>query len=222
MHDSRNIPVCRVLSFGPFMLDPARRRLEKDGVPRRLCKRAMDVLLTLISRPLEVVSAQELMAAVWPFRPVDAGCLRIHIDILLKVLSDSAATRYIADIAGRGFSFMAPVGIAEIDISHCGMVSGDVIANVRFDDRERILLGCLFGMTRTFSLPDALVATLGTGLGLAGLPATLAQLVTKSLIVAPAGGRAPTYRIADIVRARLDDGLSAGIGHEPQLWRLSP
>ena len=219
MRGSRGAPVCRALSFGPFLVSTAGRRLEKDGVPRRLGERAMDVLLTLISRPLEVISTQELMAAVWPLRPVDERCLRFHIDMVLRTLSDSSGTRYIADIIGHGFSFMAPVGIAEIDASRRGTVLGDVTACVRLDDGERTLLGSLIGLTRAFSLPDAFVAIIGTGLDPSELPMIMARLVAKSLVVAPVEGRTSTYRLADIVHACLDDRLDASIGHEPELWR---
>ena len=54
------------VTFGPFRLWPAERRLEKSGRPVAVGGRALDILVALIKRPGEVVSKQELMRRVWP------------------------------------------------------------------------------------------------------------------------------------------------------------
>jgi tetratricopeptide (TPR) repeat protein len=55
----------QALDFGQFRLLPAKRLLTQGGVPVPLSGRALDILLILIERRLEVVSKEELMRRVW-------------------------------------------------------------------------------------------------------------------------------------------------------------
>ena len=55
------------LRFGPagrFELQPTERRLLVDGQPAALGARALDVLITLASRPDRLVSKNELLGAI--------------------------------------------------------------------------------------------------------------------------------------------------------------
>ena len=102
--------VPEIIHFGPFSLIASERRLTKEGVAVELGSRALDILVALISRPNELVSKQELMARVWPEISVEEGSLRFHIAGLRKALGDGqGGARYIATLAGRGYSFVAPV-----------------------------------------------------------------------------------------------------------------
>jgi hypothetical protein len=140
-------------------------------------------------------------------RDVGESCLRFHIDMLHRILCDGSGSRYIANIASHGFSFMAPVGITEVDVFRCGTVPGGVTASTCLDDAERTRLASLGGLTRAFSLPEAFVAVIGAGLDPSELPTIMVRLVAKSLVVAPAEGRTSTYRLAEAVRACFDDTL---------------
>ena len=100
----------QILAFGPFELIPAQRRLLRSGEPVRLGSRAMDILAALIARPGEVVGKGELIASVWPNVFVEENNLRVHVTALRKALGDDpAAARYIANVPGRGYSFVAAV-----------------------------------------------------------------------------------------------------------------
>lgn len=107
-----------IISFGPFRLYPAARALEKDGIPLALGNRALDILVVLAERAGEVVSHRELLARVWRDLVVDPSNLRVHINGLRRALGqgpgdnngDSDGTeRYIANVIGQGYSFVAPV-----------------------------------------------------------------------------------------------------------------
>src|SRR5216684_1438427 len=99
-----------IISFGPFRLVATERLLEKDGVPLSLGSRALDLLIALVERATEVVSKRELMARAWPNLVVDEGSLRFHIASLRKVLGDrQPGVRYVANVAGRGYCFVAPI-----------------------------------------------------------------------------------------------------------------
>jgi len=100
--------------FGPFHLEPAARRLEKAGAVVPLGGRAFDLLVVLAEHAGQVVSKRELMARVWSDVTVDEGSLRVHIAALRKALGDGeAGARYVANIPGRGYSFVAPVSRSE-------------------------------------------------------------------------------------------------------------
>lgn len=98
-----------IISFGPFRLVASERLLTKDGLLVGVGGRAFDILVTLASRPNEVVSKRELLARVWPDVTVEEGSLRFHVATLRKALGDGrGGARYIATVAGRGYCFIAP------------------------------------------------------------------------------------------------------------------
>jgi predicted ATPase/DNA-binding winged helix-turn-helix (wHTH) protein len=102
-----------VICFGPFRLSISERALEKGGVPVRLGSRALDILITLLERPAEVVTKKELFARVWPDLVVDEGNLRYHVSALRKALGQGrSGTRYVTNVSGRGYCFVAPISRA--------------------------------------------------------------------------------------------------------------
>lgn len=105
------------LAFGPYRLAPSHRILLNDGRPVQLSGRAFDLLLALIERAGEVVSKEELIARVWPSTVVEENNLRVHIGTLRKVLCpDDSGMRYVENVVGRGYSFVAPVSRISRDI----------------------------------------------------------------------------------------------------------
>lgn len=98
------------MSFGPYSVDAGRRLLLKDGTPVVLGARTLDTLLALLERPNEPISKRDLIARVWPDVIVEEGSLRFHIATLRKALGDGRnGARYITTLAGRGYSFVAPI-----------------------------------------------------------------------------------------------------------------
>jgi len=102
--------VHRKLSFGPFELSVGERVLRRDGRALTLGDRALDILTYLADRPGEVIAKQELMGHVWSDITVEEGSLRVHVAAIRKVLGDGQfGNRYIANIKGRGYSFVGTV-----------------------------------------------------------------------------------------------------------------
>ena len=100
----------RMVSFGPFRLDPARHLLFDGETQVTLGHRALDVLIALVERPGELVSKQDLMARVWPNLFVAPANLSVHISTLLRALRDGRdGNRFIVNIPGRGYCFVTPV-----------------------------------------------------------------------------------------------------------------
>src|ERR1700741_1426927 len=100
----------RNLQFGPFELSSRERMLRRDGVMLPLGGRALDILLYLAQRPGEVIAKQELIDHVWPDVTVEEGSIRVHVAAIRKALGDGQfGNRYIANIKGRGYSFVGTV-----------------------------------------------------------------------------------------------------------------
>jgi predicted ATPase len=97
-------------TFGPFRLSPSERLLEREGVPVRLGGRALDLLIALVDRAGETVSKRDLLQRVWPNVVVEEGSLRFHMVAVRKALSEGeGGSRYITNVAGRGYAFVADV-----------------------------------------------------------------------------------------------------------------
>jgi predicted ATPase/DNA-binding winged helix-turn-helix (wHTH) protein len=102
--------VHRNLEFGPFELSSRERVLRRDGVVLPLGGRALDLLIYLAERPGEVIAKQELFDHVWPDVTVEEGSIRVHVAAIRKALGDGQfGNRYIANIKGRGYSFVGTV-----------------------------------------------------------------------------------------------------------------
>src|SRR5262247_2003018 len=96
--------------FGPFRLFPTERRLLKGETPVAIGSRELDILIELVQRAGEVVTKRELFARVWPGMVVEESSLRVQVTGLRKTLGDGqGGARYIATVAGRGYTFVASV-----------------------------------------------------------------------------------------------------------------
>jgi predicted ATPase/DNA-binding winged helix-turn-helix (wHTH) protein len=100
----------RKLRFGPFELSRDQRELQREGAVLPLGGRALDILIYLVEHPGEVVTKKELIDQAWPDVVVEEGSLRVHIAAIRKALGDGKfGNRYIANIQGRGYSFVSSV-----------------------------------------------------------------------------------------------------------------
>src|ERR1700676_660641 len=102
--------VHRKLKFGPFELSIGERVLRRDVQVLPLADRALDILIYLADRPGEVVAKQELSGHVWWDVTIEEGSRRVHVAAIRKALGDGQfGNRYIANIKGRGYSFVGTV-----------------------------------------------------------------------------------------------------------------
>src|SRR3954447_21193907 len=100
--------------FGPFRMDPVRRRLLKDGVPVPLRPKAFALLLVLAQRSGQEVEKDELITLLWPDTIVDENNLPHTISKLRKALDERLDDhRYIVTVPGRGYRFVAPVRVVD-------------------------------------------------------------------------------------------------------------
>src|ERR1700722_14764384 len=110
-------PTPSEFSFGSFRLLRDQRLLLDGETPVRLGARAFEILATLVERPGVVVPKDELFSRVWPKQFVEEGNLKFHVATLRKALRDGqGATRYISNVPGRGYCFVAPVESLEAKV----------------------------------------------------------------------------------------------------------
>ena len=99
-----------IVSFGPFRLVASERLLTKNDETVPLGGRALDILITLTEQAGSVVSTEELISSVWPDVTVEEVNVRVHVANLRKALGDGRdGARYIINVPGRGYCFVAPV-----------------------------------------------------------------------------------------------------------------
>jgi DNA-binding winged helix-turn-helix (wHTH) protein len=66
--------------------------------------------MALVERPGKLITKEELIARVWPDTFVEEASLRVHVAALRKALGDGQlGNRYVVNVAGRGYRFVAPV-----------------------------------------------------------------------------------------------------------------
>ena len=152
MNDRRNLQPEEVLSFGSFSVLTAERLLKKAGEPIPLGGRALDILIALAERAGEVVSHRELISSVWPDVTVEEGNLRFHIGALRKALGDGRdGARYISNVPGRGYCFVAPVtrSSARQSVPALGSPPQNGFKSCRRDQRGWLAAMTLFGHWRS-------------------------------------------------------------------------
>src|SRR5258706_2530335 len=102
MHEVLSIERYR---FGPFELQPDKRRLLKDGETIALRPRAFDLLVALVDRAGHLATKDELLDQVWPKLVVEEAALHVQVSALRKVLGADAITT----VSGRGYQFTLAV-----------------------------------------------------------------------------------------------------------------
>jgi len=109
--------VREVIRFGPFEADLKAGELRKSGLKLKLQELPFQLLVSLLERPGEVVTREELQAKLWPggtFVDFESG-LGTALKKVREALGDSAATpRFIETLPRRGYRFIAEVQKSEV------------------------------------------------------------------------------------------------------------
>ena len=139
--------------FGPFRLDPAERRLVRDGTPVPLTPKAFDLLVLLVENGGHLMKKSDLLEALWPGVFVEEVNLAQNVSAIRRALGGDDRQSHIQTVAGVGYRFTAPV-----------QTSG---AGARDEKRPRLIVLPLRMLKPdedtaflSFSLSDALTASL--------------------------------------------------------------
>jgi TolB-like protein/DNA-binding winged helix-turn-helix (wHTH) protein/Flp pilus assembly protein TadD len=104
-----------IFLFESFRLDRCagglfRRNECGDTIPVAIGSRALDILGVFVERAGDLVSKDELIAAVWPGTVVEDSNLTVQISALRRVIDNGRSEgSYIQTVAGRGYRFTVAV-----------------------------------------------------------------------------------------------------------------
>ncbi len=102
----------RYVRFGTFQFDLQRQDLIKNGRRLRLPGKVCQVLITLLERPGEIVTREELRGRLWPSDThvnFDAN-VNTTVNKLRQLLGDSnEQSAYVQTIPRKGYSFISKV-----------------------------------------------------------------------------------------------------------------
>jgi DNA-binding winged helix-turn-helix (wHTH) protein/TolB-like protein/Tfp pilus assembly protein PilF len=106
------------LQVGEWCVAPELNRISRAGQAVRLEPKAIELLIFLARRPGEVVSREELLAALWPDVIVGDNALTQAVTKLRKAMGDTAREpAYIEAISKRGYRLIASVGYSGVAAS---------------------------------------------------------------------------------------------------------
>lgn len=185
-----------VFSFGPFRLHPGKRILWKDGAVVTLGSRAFDMLVAMVERDRKVLTPAELMAIAWPGLIVEDSNVRVQLAKLRRTLGCGRdGARYIANVAGRGYCFVAPV----TRIESVEDLSSTTHEPAALESSHSISVPQAPGSRSTFPLP------LDGAIGREACAAELAQIVMESRLTTVVGAAgAGKTTLATLVAPTID------------------
>lgn len=118
-----------LISFAEFEIDPAHRRLLRDGNIVPLHAKAFDLLSFLINNNGKILTKEEILDAVWENQFVEESNLVVQISNLRKALGETKnSPRFLVTVPGKGYKFVADTNenlliiethsVAELTIEH--------------------------------------------------------------------------------------------------------
>jgi DNA-binding winged helix-turn-helix (wHTH) protein len=106
----------RYIAFGPFRIDQQRQEVSRNGVRLKLQGKVYQVLITLLEKPGEVVTREELRTRLWPADThvnYDAN-VNTTVNKLRQALGDSTdKPLYIETIPRKGYSLLVQPEISD-------------------------------------------------------------------------------------------------------------
>jgi Tol biopolymer transport system component/DNA-binding winged helix-turn-helix (wHTH) protein len=101
--------------FGPFAVDLRQAELRKHGIRLRLQEKPFQILTTLLTRPGELVTREELRARLWAtdtYVDFEHG-LDTAVNKLRAALGDKAeCPRYVETVRGKGYRLLGKVEVS--------------------------------------------------------------------------------------------------------------
>jgi DNA-binding winged helix-turn-helix (wHTH) protein len=97
-----------VYSFGPFVLDPAERRLTRDGRRVAVPAKAWQILVMLVEAGGRLVLHEAFRAKLWPDVVVEDRTLTVHMSTLRKALGGGSGD-FIETVSRAGYRLTVPV-----------------------------------------------------------------------------------------------------------------
>jgi Tol biopolymer transport system component/DNA-binding winged helix-turn-helix (wHTH) protein len=102
----------KLYTFGPFRLDPIRRKVWRGEVPVPLTGKQFDVLHAIVRHEGKVAERKAIFEEVWPGDQSDLSLrLSRHVADVRQILRrDSNDPNYLENVSGQGYFIGVPVG----------------------------------------------------------------------------------------------------------------
>jgi DNA-binding winged helix-turn-helix (wHTH) protein len=121
----------RYVLFGPFRIDQQRQEVTREGSRLKLQGKVYQVLLTLLEKPGEVVTREELRLRLWPADThvnYDAN-VNTTVNKLRQALGDSSdKPLYIETIPRKGYCLLVQPEVSDKS-AHAHLVQSDTSAH---------------------------------------------------------------------------------------------
>jgi adenylate cyclase len=119
-----------VVSFGSYRLDPRSAQLWRGTQAVKLTGKAFAVLRYFVDHPGQLVTKDDLFAAVWPETVVTESTLASCIQELRQALRDDARKpRYIETVHRRGYRFLPAITTQPVQSSKFQVPSQEEVAS---------------------------------------------------------------------------------------------
>jgi DNA-binding winged helix-turn-helix (wHTH) protein len=106
----------RFIAFGPFRIDQQRQEVTRNGARLKLQGKVYQVLITLLEKPGEIVTREELRTRLWPADThvnYDAN-VNTTVNKLRQALGDSSdKPLYIETIPRKGYSLLVQPEVSD-------------------------------------------------------------------------------------------------------------
>ena len=160
-------------AFGPFVMEPAERRLTRDGRRVAVPKKAWQILMLLAEAGGRLVPYETFREKLWSNVVVEERTLTVHVSTLRKALGGGLTAVYIETVTGIGYRLAVPVRVLLPDEPSSLAGGGAPEAEARpvavktFSTANRSDADTYLGV----GIADALTTALGAMPGLAVSPA---------------------------------------------------
>src|SRR5580692_1679412 len=169
-------------AFGPFVLDPAERRLTRDGRRVAVPAKAWQILVMLAEAGGRLVPHEAFRAKLWPNVVVEDRTLTVHVSTLRKALGAGPAEGYIETVSRAGYRLAVPVRVLPEADAPPQAISGPPMAEARplavrpFSTRDLGEADTYLGV----GIADAVSTALGAVPGLTVWPVGAVENVTDA------------------------------------------
>jgi DNA-binding winged helix-turn-helix (wHTH) protein len=97
--------------FGRFRVDTHEHRLMRDGEPLAITPKVFDTLVVFLRHAGQLLTKDDLLAAVWPGTSVEEANLTVNVSTLRRLLTEPSLPTCIETVSRRGYRFVWPVAI---------------------------------------------------------------------------------------------------------------
>lgn len=165
-------------NFGPFRLDVRNEQLWREHEVLRLTNKALAVLRYLVEHQGQLVTKDDLFAAVWPEVIVSDAALVVCIRELRQTLGDERRTpQFIETVHGRGYRFVASLNTTQ-------PVQGSTFQVQKEDERQKPALSLAEGANSENGLESSVQSLESNGQGLASSAQSLESEGQKRVVIA--------------------------------------